>query len=51
MNWQASIIPQNFYNRNPTDVVKELLGKFLVRKIEKKFLVDVITETEAYLSS
>ncbi len=51
MNWKTSILPQKFYDREPIIVAKELLGKFLVRKIDGKYLVGMISETEAYLSS
>ncbi len=42
------ILPQKFYNRDPALVAKELLGKLLVRKFDKKILSGMITETEAY---
>jgi DNA-3-methyladenine glycosylase len=51
MNWKRSVIPKSFYDRNPKSVAQDLLGKFLVRKINGKFLVGMITETEAYLPS
>jgi len=41
---------QDFYNRKPEIVARELLGKLLVRNIGKKILVGKIVETEAYLS-
>lgn len=37
-----------FFNRPTLLVAKELLGKFLVRKIGRKIIVGMITETEAY---
>jgi len=49
MNWKDTIIPKVFYDRDPIEVAKDLLGKFLVRRINNKFLVGIITETEAYL--
>ena len=39
---------KKFFNRNSVIVAKELLGKFLVRKIGKKIIALPITETEAY---
>ena len=51
MNWQTKILPQRFYARETITVAKDLLGKFLVRKIGGKYLIGMITETEAYLSS
>ncbi len=42
------ILPREFYARNTVNVAKELLGKTLVRKIGKKTISGIITETEAY---
>lgn len=50
MKWRDLIIRQSFYNRKPQIVARDLLGKFLVRKINNQFLVGRIVETEAYLS-
>jgi len=50
-DWQSTVLSQGFYDREPITVAKELLGKFLVRKMGNSFLVGKITETEAYLSS
>lgn len=41
-------LPRSFYQREPQIVAKELLGKFLFRKIAEKFIVVEIVETEAY---
>ncbi len=49
MNWKQTIIPRDFYDRSPVVVAQELLGKFLVRKINNTFIVGMISETEAYL--
>jgi len=38
-----------FYRKNTLDVAKQLLGCFLVRKIGKKIIRGIITETEAYI--
>lgn len=43
------ILPQNFYSRKTIIVAKELLGKKLIRKIGKKKIAGIITETEAYI--
>lgn len=43
------ILQKAFYDRNPIEVAKDLLGKFLVRKIGNKYQVGMISETEAYL--
>lgn len=41
-------LPRSFYLRPTERVAKDLLGKFLVRKFDKKYLVGKIVETEAY---
>ncbi|MCX6175409.1 MAG: DNA-3-methyladenine glycosylase [Ignavibacteriales bacterium] len=41
-------LPRKFYTRDVHIVAKELLGKFLVRKIGRKNLVGRIVEVEAY---
>ncbi len=45
------IIPVSFYNRETVVVARELLGKLLIRRINKTDLVGEIVETEAYLGS
>lgn len=40
-----------FYNRDTLQVAQDLLGKFLVRKIGRKTVAAMITETEAYCGS
>jgi DNA-3-methyladenine glycosylase len=42
------ILSEKFFERDPALVAKDLLGKFLVRKINSKILVGKIVETEAY---
>ena len=42
------ILPKNFFNRDTLKVAQEFLGCVLVRKIGKKVIRAVITETEAY---
>ena len=44
----GKILKQNFFNRDAKIVAEELLGKFLVRKIGKKEIACMITETESY---
>ncbi len=44
----GQIINKKFFNRDTKIVAKELLGKFLVRKIGNKEIAIMITETEAY---
>jgi DNA-3-methyladenine glycosylase len=41
-------LPEDFFNNDVEIVAKELLGKLIVRKINKKELVSRIVETEAY---
>ena len=41
-------LDRKFFNRNTVLVAKELLGKFLVRRIGKKIIKARIIETEAY---
>lgn len=43
------ILPQNFFDRPTITVAKELLGKFLVRKIGRRVRRGMITEVEAYI--
>lgn len=43
------ILKKNFYNQNTLKVAKDLLGCFLIRKIGKKIIRAMITETEAYM--
>lgn len=42
-------LPREFYTRETLIVAKELLGKYIVRKIGKKELTGKIIETEAYI--
>jgi DNA-3-methyladenine glycosylase len=45
-----SILKRSFYNRDTTLVAQELLGKMIVRVINKKIILKaMIVETEAYL--
>lgn len=44
------ILPRSFYERETTVVAKKLLGKRLVRIINKKIISGIIIETEAYRS-
>jgi DNA-3-methyladenine glycosylase len=41
-------LPAEFFNRSSVVVAKDLLGKYLVRRIEGKKVVFKIVETEAY---
>lgn len=42
-------LPRKFYTRETLVVAKDLLGKYLVRKIDRKKMVGKIVETEAYI--
>ena len=44
-----SIIPREFYSRSTLTVARELIGSRLVRMLDGKELVGLITETEAYI--
>jgi DNA-3-methyladenine glycosylase len=41
-------LTREFFNRNTLKVAKNLLGKYLCRRIGKKVVCGMITETEAY---
>jgi DNA-3-methyladenine glycosylase len=43
------ILPRSFYNRPTVVVAKDLLGKYLVRKLGNDTLMGKISEVEAYL--
>lgn len=47
-NQQNMILHQSFYNRSTLKVAQDLLGCFLVRKINGKIIKAKIIETEAY---
>lgn len=42
------VLKEEFFNRPTLTVARELIGKFLVRKVGKKEIALMITETEAY---
>jgi DNA-3-methyladenine glycosylase len=44
------VLPRSFYNRPTLTVARELIGTRLVRILNGKKLVGLITETEAYIS-
>ncbi|MCK5084482.1 MAG: DNA-3-methyladenine glycosylase [Candidatus Pacebacteria bacterium] len=43
------ILNKQFYTQSTTEIAKQLLGKFLCRKINGKIYIGKIVETEAYL--
>lgn len=44
-------LTREFFNRPTLKIARELLGKFLIRKIRRKIITAMITETEAYCGS
>jgi len=44
----TNILPKKFYERDPEEVARDLLGKILLRKIGDERLSGMIVETEAY---
>ncbi len=42
------ILPRSFYSQDTVTVAKSLLGKRIVRKIDKQEISGIISETEAY---
>lgn len=44
-----STLSRKFYNRDTVAVAQDLLGKYLVRRLDGELLVGRITETEAYI--
>lgn len=42
------VLRQDFFNRPTLDVASDLLGKYLVRKVDGETISGMITETEAY---
>lgn len=48
---RAKILPRAFFNRDPTTVGRELLGKLLIRRERSHLLAGRIVENEAYLGS
>ena len=45
------VLPKTFYERDPETVARMLLGKKLVRRINRSILEGMIVETEAYYGS
>jgi DNA-3-methyladenine glycosylase len=48
---RATILPREFFNRDPRTVARELLGKLLIRREGRKLLAGRIVEDEAYLGA
>ncbi len=46
---EPSVLPREFFERDPRIVGKQLLGKLLVRRYGSQILLGRIVETEAYL--
>jgi DNA-3-methyladenine glycosylase len=47
----APVLSREFFNRDPTTVGRELLGKLLIRREGRKLLAGRIVEDEAYLGA
>jgi DNA-3-methyladenine glycosylase len=45
---RKTILKQSFYDREVTEVARDLIGRYLVRKSHGKILAGIIIETEAY---
>ncbi len=48
MNGKFRKLPREFYLRGAVIVAKELIGKYIFRRLEKETLSGIIVETEAY---
>ncbi len=48
---RARLLPRSFFNRDPREAARELLGKLIVRKRGKHVLAGRIVEVEAYLGA
>jgi len=44
-----SALPPEFFDRDPRQVARDLLGKLVVRRLGRKILIARVVETEAYL--
>ena len=42
-------LPRNFYDRDPRRVARDLLGKLLIRREDRRILAGRVVEVEAYL--
>src|SRR5437660_1097140 len=51
MKRKLNPLPASFYDRDPREVSRDLLGKVLVRREGKKLLTGRIVEVEAYLGA
>jgi DNA-3-methyladenine glycosylase len=48
---QAEVLPRSFFDRDPSVVARELLGKLVVRRERRKVRAGRIVEAEAYLGA
>jgi DNA-3-methyladenine glycosylase len=51
MTRDAKLLQRSFFNRDPHIVARELLGKLIVRREDRKQLLGRIVEVEAYLGA
>lgn len=49
LNGQGKVLGKKFFDRKTLVVAKDLLGKFLVRKMGRKIVAEKIKEVEAYV--
>jgi len=43
-----SVLPEEFFERDPETVARDLLGMRLIRRLDEDFLGGIIVEAEAY---
>ena len=48
---KAPLLPREFFNRDPREVARDLLGKLIVRRKGRKALAGRVVEVEAYLGA
>ena len=46
-----ALLARDFYERDPVEVARELIGKHLVRRMSQGLCSGAIVETEAYLAA
>ena len=46
---EEKILPKSFYNRDPVRVAKDILGKTLLRRIDRGYIGGPIVQVEAYV--
>ncbi len=46
-----ALLARDFYERDPVEVARELIGKYLVRRTSQGLCSGAIVKTEAYLQT